>query len=116
MGFPEALNWVNFYVNNRNDGGPIQALFGQNLQTMSEITAGHLNKSGALTETIVGPAHGNIMMVPGRTGTIQLIVHQGFGAATDDGFALYLRGAILIITLFMNIIIGFWYKLFIITE
>ena len=85
---PDALNWVDFYVKNRNDGGPIQALFSQNLLIMSQITVGHLNDTGALTETIVGATHGgNVVIVPGRTGTIQL-THHGFGAATEDGFAL----------------------------
>ena len=103
MSSPDAPDWIDFYLKNRNDGGPIQALFSQNLVTMSQITAGHLNDTGALTETIVGSAHGNIMIVPGRIGTIQLI-HHGFGAATDDGYALiFAQGNLDDCTIFISI-------------
>ena len=84
----DAMNtWMDFYVKHRNDNGPIQALFNRNLQTMGRTTADHLGDTNALTETIVGTAYGNMMMLPGRTGTMH-IVHHGFGAATDDGFSL----------------------------
>jgi hypothetical protein len=75
-------NWMDFYVKHRNDNGPIQNLFGQNLETMGRITLGHLNDTNALTETIVGTSYGNMMMFPGKSGTMQ-IAHQGFGASTE---------------------------------
>ena len=49
-----APNWVDYYVKNRNDGGPIQALFNQTLQTVAQRTSEHLGNTNALTETIVG--------------------------------------------------------------
>ena len=80
-------NWMDFYVKDRNDNGPIQNLFGQNLEAIGRITLGHLNDTNALTETIVGTSCGNMMMFPGKSGTMQ-IAHQGFGASTGSRFYL----------------------------
>ena len=82
-----TLDWVDFYIKNRNDNGPIQALFAEDLQTMAQKTVGHLNDSNALTEYIVGSAFGNMLIVPGTRGIMQTI-HHGFGSATSTGFSL----------------------------
>ena len=34
----DAPNWVDYYVKNRNDGGPIQALFNQTLGPEVRVT------------------------------------------------------------------------------
>ena len=54
---------------------------------MARKTAAHLNNVAKLTETISGSDHGNMLLVPGRKGTMQLI-HHGFACNTDDGFSL----------------------------
>ena len=100
---PDAANWVDFYVKNRNDNGPIQALFSQNLLAMAQKTSSHLRDANALTETVVGSAHGNIMLVPGRTGFYNLL-HDVFEAATDEGFALiFAQGNLEDCTIFKSI-------------
>jgi hypothetical protein len=75
---------------NRDDGGPIQALFNQTLQAVVQRSgAEHLGNTTSLTssETIVGSALATIMIVPGGTGTMQ-IIHHGFSAFTGEAFIL----------------------------
>jgi hypothetical protein len=79
--------WTDFYERNRDNSGPFQILFETNTATMARKTTGHLNNVAKLTETISGSDHGNMLLVPGRKGTMQLI-HHGFACNTDDGFAL----------------------------
>ena len=62
-------------------------LFETNTATMARKKAGHLNNVAKLTETISGSDNGNMLLVPGRKGTMQLI-HHGFACNTDDGSAL----------------------------
>ena len=75
----DAPNWVDYYVKNRNDGGPIQTLFNQTLQTVDQRSTEHLGNTNTITETIVGSAFANMMIVPGAAGTMQ-VLHHGFGA------------------------------------
>ena len=79
--------WTEFYARNRNDGGPIQTLFETNVAAMARKTEGHLNNVAKLTETITGSDYGNMLLVPGRRGVMQLI-HHGFACNTTDGFSL----------------------------
>jgi hypothetical protein len=79
--------WTDFYAQNRNDGGPFQTLFETNEAAMARTTAGHLNNVSRLTETITGSDYGNMLLVPGKSGTMQLI-HHGFACNTADGFSL----------------------------
>ena len=79
--------WTDFYARNRNDGGPFQTLFETNEAAMARTTAGHLNNVSRLTETITGSDYGNMLLVPGKSGTMQLI-HHGFACNTADGFSL----------------------------
>ena len=80
--------WTDFYARNRNDSGPFQTLFKTNVAAMARTTmAEHLNNVSRLTETIAGSDYGNMLLVPGRNGTMQLI-HHGFACNTADGFSL----------------------------
>jgi hypothetical protein len=54
---------------------------------MARQTAGHLNNVAKLTETITGSDYGNMLLVPGRKGSMQLI-HHGFACNTESGFSL----------------------------
>ena len=84
----DATNkWTDFYARNRTDGGSFQTLFETNLAAMARKTADHLNDVTKLTETITRSDYGNMLLVPGRKGTMQLI-HHGFACNTDEGFAL----------------------------
>ena len=47
----------------------------------------HLNNVNKFTETIAGSDFGNMLLVPGRKGIVQLI-HHGFACNTREGFAL----------------------------
>ena len=83
-----AMNkWTDFYARNRDDGGPFQALFETNGAAMARKTEGHLNNAAKLTETITGSDYGNMLLVPGSRGIMQLI-HHGFACNTDAGFSL----------------------------
>ena len=84
---PDAPNWADFYINNRNNNGPYQAMFSQTFQSTAKRTAFHLGASSGSTETIVGSANGNMLLVPGPTGTIN-ILHHGFGATANGNFLL----------------------------
>ncbi len=47
----------------------------------------NLNNVSQLTDYIAGSLYGNMVLVPGRPGEMQL-VHHGFACNTDDGFVL----------------------------
>ena len=99
----EAPNWADFYINNRNDNGPYQVMFSQTFQSAAERTAFHLGNSIGLTETIVGSANGNMIVVPGSTGIIN-ILHHGFGATAAGNFLLiFAQGSLEDGTIFKSI-------------
>jgi hypothetical protein len=79
--------WTDYYERNRNDGGPIQALFDTNAKSLARKAEGNLNDVGRLTNFITGSSYGNMVLVPGRPGTMQL-VHHGFACNTREGFTL----------------------------
>ena len=72
-GVAAADKWTDFYARNRNDGGPFQTLFETNVATMARKTESHLNNVTKLSETITGSDYRNILSVPGRKGTMQLL-------------------------------------------
>jgi hypothetical protein len=82
-----ADTWTDFYRKNRNDRGPFQTLFETNPASMARRTRSHLNDISKLTETIAGSDHGNMVLVPGGKGIMQLI-HHGFACNTAEGFTL----------------------------
>ena len=79
--------WRDYYERNRNDGGPIQALFDTNAKSLARKAEGNLNNVGRLTDFITGSSYGNMVLVPGRPGMMQL-VHHGLACNTRDGFTL----------------------------
>ena len=79
--------WTEYYSRNRADGGPIQALFNMNSKTLARKVEGNLNSVSRLTDYIAGSSFGNMVLVPGRPGEMQL-VHHGFACNTKDGFIL----------------------------
>lgn len=80
-------NWADFYEQNKTDGGPIQALFDTSTKVLAERMEGNLNNVNKLTEFITGSSHGNMILIPGKRGTMQL-VHHGFACNTTNGFTL----------------------------
>jgi hypothetical protein len=80
-------NWADFYEQNKTDGGPIKALFDTSTKVLAERMKGSLNNVSRLTEFITGSSHGNMILIPGKRGTMQL-VHHGFACNTTNGFAL----------------------------
>jgi hypothetical protein len=79
--------WTDFYERNRNDGGSIQTLFETSVSALAKRTSTHLNDVSKLTETVAGSDHGNMILVPGAKGIVQLI-HHGFGCNTATSFIL----------------------------
>ena len=79
--------WTDYYNRNRKDGGPIQALFGLDPKTLNRKAESNLNNVGRLTDFITGSSYGNMVLVPGRPGQMQL-VHHGFACNTQEGFTL----------------------------
>ena len=77
--------WTDYYSRNRTDGGPIQALFGLNPKVLTRKAEGNLNNVGRLTDFITGSSYGNMVLIPGRPGQMQL-VHHGFACNTRKGF------------------------------
>ncbi len=82
-----ANKWTDFYARNRDDGGTFQTLFATTLEEMARKTESHLNNVPKLTESITGSDYGNMLLVPGGTGIMQLI-HHGFACNTAAGFSL----------------------------
>ena len=81
-------HWADFSKRNKKDGGPIQALFDTSTKVLAKRIEGNLNDvSNKLTEFITGSSHGNMILIPDKRGTMQL-VHHGFACNTKDGFAL----------------------------
>ena len=79
--------WTDFYERNRNDGGPFQALFETNTATLAAKTARNKASIPRLTEAIAGSGNGNMMLVPGTGGMVQ-VIHHGFATEVDGEFAL----------------------------
>jgi hypothetical protein len=79
--------WTEYYLRNRADGGPIQALFDMNSTSLARKVERNLNNVSRLTDYIAGSSYGNMVLVPGRPGEMQL-VHHGFACNTNDGFVL----------------------------
>ena len=79
--------WTDYYNRNRNDGGPIQALFDTNAKALARKAELNLNNVGTLTDFITGSSYGNMVLVPGRPGYMRL-VHHGFACNTKEGFTL----------------------------
>jgi hypothetical protein len=82
-----APTWRSFYARNKDDGGSYEDLFKASLAEMAELTESHIVDSGRLTDTIVGSAYANMLIVPGPLGKVHLL-HHGFGCNTTEGFAL----------------------------
>jgi hypothetical protein len=79
--------WTDFYEKNGTDGGSIQMLFEANATALAARTRSHLNDPNRLTETVAGSDHGNMILVPGAKGIMQLI-HHGFACNTASSFVL----------------------------
>jgi hypothetical protein len=79
--------WTDFYEKNRTDGGSIQMLFEANATALAARTRSHLKDPNRLTETVAGSDHGNMILVPGAEGIMQLI-HHGFACNTASSFVL----------------------------
>ena len=79
--------WTDYYVRNRGDGGPIQALFDANTKSLARKTEGNPNNVSKLTDFITGSSYGNMVLIPGRPGVMQL-VHHGFACNTGEEFTL----------------------------
>ena len=85
---PEVRSlWTDFYERNRNDGGPFQALFETNTSTLAAKTARNKSSVHKLTESVAGSGNGNMMLVPGTGGMVQ-VIHHGFATEVDGEFAL----------------------------
>ena len=76
--------WIAFYASHREDTGTFQKLHETELGTLAKRTKSHLANALGFTETIAGSAHGNILLVPGPPGRMQ-ILHHGFTCSTLDG-------------------------------
>ena len=57
------------------------------MKSLARKAEGNLNNVGGLTDFITGSSYGNMVLVPGRPGTMQL-VHHGFACNTKEGFTL----------------------------
>ena len=79
--------WTDYYARNRKDGGPIQALFNTNAKSLARKTQENLNNVSKLTDSITGSSFGNMILIPGKPGLMQL-VHHGFACNTREGFSL----------------------------
>ena len=82
-----SISWSTYYTRNRNDDGTVQTLFERNWTALNRITLSHLANPVGLAETIGGNTFGNMMLVPGEPGRMQLL-HHGFTCNTDEGFSL----------------------------
>ena len=82
-----ADKWIDLYKGKRDDGGPFQMLFEATTTALAKRTKSHLNDVRKLTETVAGSDYGNMMLVPGTKGVMQLI-HHGFACNTATEFVL----------------------------
>ena len=82
MPFPASSGtWSAFYERNRNDNGAIQRLFRTNLTSLTVMTGNHLDNPVRL---IAGSNYGNMLLILGTTGFMQ-ILHHGFVHAGELG-------------------------------
>lgn len=79
--------WTDFYERNKGDGGPFQTLFETNTRALTAKTTKHTSSVNKLTESITGSGYGNMMLVPGEPGRVQ-VIHHGFATETNGEFAL----------------------------
>lgn len=76
--------WSAYYERNREDNGAIQRLFRTNMTSFRVMTENHLDNAVRLTETIAGSNFGNMFLVPGLNGRMQ-VLHHGFTHAGELG-------------------------------
>jgi hypothetical protein len=85
MVFPVTSGtWTAFYERERNDRGAIQRLFRTKLSRFTAMTEDHLDNPVRLLGTISGSNYGNMLLIPGVTGVMQ-ILHHGFTYAGELG-------------------------------
>ena len=75
---------MEFYERNRDDGGAVQRLFRTNLTQFTVTTANHLDDPARLSDTFAGSNYGNMILVPGTTGFMQ-VLHRGFVHSGEIG-------------------------------
>ena len=80
-------NCTSYHAQNRTDEEAIQTLYDETMGTLAMTTTTHLGNTNMLTQTIAGTGYGNMMVIPGQPGTIQLL-HHGFTCKVPEGFAL----------------------------
>ena len=76
--------WTAFYERNKDDNGAIQRLFRTNLTMFSVMSENHLNDTVRIMETVGGSNYGNMLLVPGPTGFMQ-VLHHGFTHSAELG-------------------------------
>jgi len=76
--------WTAFYERNKDDNGAIQRLFRTNLTMFSVMSENHLNDTVRIMETVGGSNYGNMLLVPGTTGFMQ-VLHHGFTHSAELG-------------------------------
>ena len=85
MVFPATYGtWTAFYERERNDSGAIQRLFRTKLSRFTTMTENHLDNPVRLLGTIAGSNYGNMLLIPGVTGFMQ-VLHHGFTHAGELG-------------------------------
>ena len=89
MALPDKVTtfWTDFYEREKNDEGPFQALFETHTGVLTTRTARNTADVHRLTEVITGSGHGNMMLIPGNDGMVQ-VIHHGFGTDVNGEFAL----------------------------
>jgi hypothetical protein len=76
--------WTAFYERNKDDNGAIQRLFRTNLTMFSVMSENHLDDTVRIMETVGGSNYGNMLLVPGPTGFMQ-VLHHGFTHSAELG-------------------------------
>ena len=79
--------WNDFYFKNKNDGGPIQKLFETHMGKWTNHTTMHISNIHRLTKCITESRCGNMMLIPGKEGKVQ-VIHHGFETAIDGKLCL----------------------------
>ena len=79
--------WTEFYDRHKGDNGAIQRLFRTNMTSLAVMTEKHLNNAVRFSETIAGSNYGNMFIVTGVTGFMQVLQH-GFAHAGELGLSL----------------------------
>ena len=76
--------WSAFYERNKEDNGAIQRLFRTNSTMFSVMTENHLDDTDRIMATVAGSNYGNMLLVPGPTGFMQ-VLHHGFTHSAELG-------------------------------